>query len=161
MDKMGTKRFIKIGIVVSDIEDAARRYGELFNLDKIPEAHDYEPAKGAPPKTFQKYLGKEDFVTLKYAIIDVEPVYIELIQPTGDKPSPWRTFLDRNGPGVATITFLVDGQYEDHIDLMEKAGYPVIFQQEKGTERYSYFDTQSLLGVCIDIKERGALESKE
>ena len=48
MDKMGTKRFIKIGIVVSDIEDAARRYGELFNLDKIPEAHGYEPAKGEP-----------------------------------------------------------------------------------------------------------------
>jgi hypothetical protein len=134
---MSTKRFVKMGIVVSDIEDAARRYGELFNLDKTPEAHEYNPA-----------------------IINVEPIYIELVQPTGDKPSPWRTFLDQNGPGVATITFVVDGQYEEHIDMMEKAGYPVIFQQEKGFERYSYFDTKSVLGLCIDIKERKPLEDK-
>jgi methylmalonyl-CoA/ethylmalonyl-CoA epimerase len=160
MDKINTSKVIKIGIVVSDVEDAARRYGELFNLPKTPEAHIYDPAKDAPPKTFQKYLGKEDFITLKYAVINVEPIYIELVQPLGDKPSPWRTFLDKNGPGVATITFIVDGQYEEHIDMMEKAGYPVIFQQEKGFERYSYFDTQSVLGLCIDLKERKPLEDK-
>jgi hypothetical protein len=51
------------------------------------------------------------------------------------------------------MSFYVNG-FQQNIDFMAAQGYPVIFAQEKGYERYAYFDTADKLGVTLEIKER-------
>jgi hypothetical protein len=49
MEKLGSSKIVKIGIVVRDIEEVAKRYGELFHVEP-PVVHYPDPA-GSPPKT--------------------------------------------------------------------------------------------------------------
>jgi hypothetical protein len=37
---------------------------------------------------------------------------------------------------------------------MEKKGFPLIFEEEKGFERYARFDTLKALGFTFEMKER-------
>lgn len=43
----------------------------------------------------------------------------------------------------------------DHdVQLMEDLGFPLTFFEEKGYERYTYYDTADTLGLLLEIKER-------
>jgi methylmalonyl-CoA/ethylmalonyl-CoA epimerase len=36
---------------------------------------------------------------------------------------------------------------------MERKGFPAFFKQEKGKERYAYFETAAKIGTTIEFKE--------
>jgi hypothetical protein len=92
-------------------------------------------------------------VPLKVKNIYVQPVHFELIQPTDQTPSPWRDHLDQFGPSVCFVSFYIEG-FEQQIDMLGQKGYPLTFKEEKGFERYAYFDTLDKLGIMLEIKER-------
>jgi hypothetical protein len=152
MDRIDNKRIVKIGIVVHDIESVAKRYGALFSIEE-PVVRMPDPDKKAAEGAYKLYHGENRRILLKSCLVDLDPVYLEIVEPFDDTPSPWRDYLDKFGPGVCFLSFYVDG-FAFHQDLMEKGGYPLSFIEEKGFERYAYFDTQDKLGVTIELKER-------
>ena len=153
MDKLSTSNIIKIGIVTNDVADTAARYSRLFNLKKEPAVNTPDPNKPKVPGTYKRYKGKEYNPLLKWAIVELDPIYLEVIEPFDDTPSPWLDHLKRFGTSICFISFIVQG-FRHEIDLMEKEGYKLNFEEEKGHERYAYFDTLEKLGLTIELKER-------
>jgi hypothetical protein len=81
----------------------------------------------------------------------LDNVNIELIQP-GEKPSPWRDVLEKNGEGLQNLAFIVPNRKEA-IRTLSELGAPKPFHigyWPGGT--YSFTDSAGLLGVGIGIK---------
>ncbi len=155
MEKLSSNQVIKIGIVVRNIEDVAKRYGELFQVE-APEVKYPDPNKKAPEVAYKRFRGKDYNIKLKCALVNLSPVYLELLEPYDDTPSPWLEHLEKFGNSVCFLSFYIDG-FRQEIDLMEQQGYPLIFEEEKGHERYAYFDTLEKLGITLELKERKPL----
>jgi hypothetical protein len=156
MGKLSSTVIIKIGVVTGDIFDTVERYKRLFALKTEPIIHVPDPAnpKPAAAGAYKHYKGKAYNILLKSAHIELDPIYLEILEPFDDTPSPWLDHLKKYGPGVCFISFYVEG-FRHEIDLMEGEGYRQIFEEEKGYERYAYFDTLEKLGLTIELKERG------
>jgi methylmalonyl-CoA/ethylmalonyl-CoA epimerase len=150
MDKISTNHIVKVGIVVKDIEQAAKYYAELFNIP-VPEVKTPNPNAVMPANASTWYRGADKAFKCRTAIIRLEPIYIELIEPL-DGPSPWSEFKQEHGQGVHYLAFNVEG-FQDHIDLLNAKGMPVFYKQDKGKERYAYFETEEKLGVTLEFKE--------
>jgi hypothetical protein len=154
MGKLNSTTIVKIGVVVRNIEDVAKRYGELFNVP-TPKVNIPDPEKPVNPGTYKRFRGKEYKVLLKHTRIDLDPIYLEVIEPYDDTPSPWLEHLNKFGPSVCFISFFIKG-FREEIQIMANQGYPQIFEEEKGHERYAYFDTLEKLGITVELKERDA-----
>lgn len=158
MEKLSTSTVVKIGIVTKDINDVVNRYKRLFNLKSEPVVNVPDPANPKPVAegAYKRYKGEENQILLKWAHIDLEPIYLEILEPFDDTPSPWLDHLNKFGTSICFISFYVEG-FRNEIDLMEKEEYAQLFEEEKGHERYAYFDTLEKLGVTIELKERDTL----
>ncbi len=149
---MSTRKIAKICIVVDDVEAAAKHYAEVLGIP-VPEVKTYQEAgSGASGEAVLR--GKPVRYYCRIAMIPLEPVPLELLEPAKDSPSPWGEFLDSKGPGVHFFSFIVDG-FEDHADLMKRRGMPVYYKHEMGTKRYAYTDSIPKLGVAFELKEMG------
>ena len=156
MDKLSTSTIVKIGVVTDNIVDVVERYSRLFNLAEAPVVNVPDPAnpKPAAQGAYKRYKGKEYKILLKYAHIKLEPIYLEILEPFDDTPSPWLDHLKKYGTSICFVSFYVEG-FRHEIDLMGREGYAQTFEEEKGHERYAYFDTLEKLGLTIELKERG------
>jgi methylmalonyl-CoA/ethylmalonyl-CoA epimerase len=156
VERISTNHMVKIGIVVDNIEKAVQYYADIFNIEK-PEIHVHDHTKDPVPTSdegaYTWYDGEYRNYSIKVAMVMLEPIYIELIEPF-DEPSPWTEFKKRHGQGVHYMAFDVEG-FQDHIDLMERNGMKLIQKTEKGPERYAYFDTVPKLGLTVEFKEIG------
>lgn len=152
MDKLDSSEVIKIGIVCRDIEDTAARYAELFDVE-VPPVRYPDPARVRPEGAYMHYKGENRRIMLKATHVNLSPIYLELIEPADDTPSPWLDHLNRFGTSICFLSFYIHGFRRD-IDFMEEHGYREIFEEEKGPERYAYFDTLEKLGVMLELKER-------
>lgn len=157
MDKIASNRIVKIGIVTEDVDATAARLESLF--DTVP-AYDpelstaEEKAAYTAEDKFRFYKGEPvGDIPMKVKVVYVEPVYFELIEPLGDCRSPWHDHLKTYGTSVCFISFYVGG-LRQHIDMMNRKGLPLLFEEEKGFERYAYFDTMKALGFTLEMKER-------
>lgn len=150
MDKISTNQIVKIGIVVSDIEQAVAHYSALFNIP-APEIRTPNPNAVPPPNASTWYRGADRAAKCRTAVIRLEPIYIELIEPL-EGASPWSEFKQAHGQGVHYLAFNIEG-FQDHIDLLNASGMPVYYKQDKGKERYAYFETADQLGVTLEFKE--------
>lgn len=151
-EKLSSNTIAKIGLVVHNIEDVVERYAKLINIP-TPEIHYPDPNKPVAPGAYKRLRGKEYKILLKWAHIDLNPLYLEVLEPYDDTPSPWKEHLDKFGNSVCFFSFYING-FRQEIDLMEKKGYPLFFEEEKGPERYAYFETLEKLGIMIELKER-------
>ncbi|MDR1902598.1 MAG: VOC family protein [Treponema sp.] len=154
MEKLGSGTIIKIGFVVHHIETVMEEYAKIFGINPVPkvEMHLFDE-KEQKPNTWQKFRGKDCAVNVKVAFIDLEPIFLEFLEPIDETPTPWREHLEKHGNSVCFMSFYVNG-FQQNIDFMDKQGYPLLFSQEKGYERYAYFDTLENLGITLEIKER-------
>lgn len=157
MEKINSNKIVKLGIVVDNIEAVAKRYNELFHLKEKAVVRYPDPNKAKNPKAYKKYLGQKVDAKLKSCIVNLHPIYLEIVEPFDETPSPWLDYLKRHGSGVCFLSFYVDG-FKEQIDFMEKGGYPLSFVEEKGFERYAYFNTQDKIGMTIELKEQKPLE---
>jgi hypothetical protein len=153
MNKFPAKRMVKIGIVVKDIEKAAKAYADIFDIP-VPEIHqpkEHTPQPGGKvPGTV--FRGQPRTARCITAVVKLEPIYIELIQPL-DEPSPWKEFLETKGPGVHYMAFESPSGFTEVEALMAQKGMPIYHKTEKGTQRYGYFETADQLGITVEFKE--------
>ncbi|MBP1995988.1 VOC family protein [Paenibacillus eucommiae] len=156
MQAISTNKIVKVGIIVNDIEQAVKTYADLFGLKEVPAVR--VPKSDLPPSdpnapAYTLYRGEYRNTGCKTALIPMEPIYIELIEPL-KQPSPWTEFQEKHGQGVHYLAYNIEG-FDEHIELLESKGMPVVQRTEKGHERYAYFETENALGVTIEFKEIG------
>ncbi len=153
MDKISSNRIIKVGIVTSNADATYEAFQKLFatlppyDSDKAPEG-DFSHLK------YKEYMGQPaENTPLKVRCVYLEPVYFEIVEPLGEAKSPWHDHLKQYGTSVCFIALYING-FTQHIDFMGKQGFPLVFKEEKGFERYAYFDTMKTLGFMLEMKER-------
>jgi hypothetical protein len=109
----------RIGIVVSNIDQAINHWVELLGIENRPkvsiaEGHYLNPTH---------YRGKPSSAKAKLAFMKLDNLQIELIEPIGDEPSHWREFLDNKGGGVHHLAFEVKGMEETYVQSFKAKGY--------------------------------------
>jgi len=136
----------QVGIVVRDIDRTTKAWAGLLGVE-APKWSLTDPVETG----HTKYRGQSTTARAKLAFIDLGQVQLELIEPVGG-PSTWKDFLDRNGEGVQHIAFLIrdmDGQMR----ILERQGMPAVQRGDYTGGRYGYIDSNSKLGVMLELLE--------
>jgi catechol 2,3-dioxygenase-like lactoylglutathione lyase family enzyme len=143
------KKPVQIGMVVEDVEKAAKTYAGFFSRDKLSIK-----MTGPREETNILYRGKPTSARAKIAFVSFGDIAIELIEPV-DGPSTWRDFLEANGPGVHHVAFEVKDM-DKQIQLLEQQGAELI-QRGQWTDgrggRYAYFDSVPQLSFVLELLE--------
>jgi methylmalonyl-CoA/ethylmalonyl-CoA epimerase len=139
----------QIGIVVSDIEQAMRRYGRIFSCGRW-SLYTYGPGFLREP-TFR---GAEGRFEMRLALAASDP-QIELIQPL-EGPSLYHEWLEEHGEGMHHIGVRVP-DLRAGIREMAERGYEVLQSGRgyglDGDGGFAYLDTTSDLGVIVELIE--------
>ncbi len=141
MSKVDSNEIIQVGIVVRDIEKAARNYAGLFGLE-MPNIR-----VAAPNVT---YRGKPITPGARLCSFKMGAVSLELVQPDG-QPSTWQEFLDKKGEGVHHIGIVVKDK-EEAVKLFEDRGMPLRQLGILASGSYSMMDSEEELGVVYNVK---------
>jgi hypothetical protein len=144
------KGFIQVALVVKDIEKAAKKWAELFNVP-VPPVQDNKPK----PDPHVTYRGKQACYGLKFAVIEVKDrgFVIELHEATGGD-STFQEFIDKHGNGVHHLGFCVGERRDTVIDELEEMGFGMrqIGMYPDGS--WTIVDSEDDLGVNLNIKPR-------
>lgn len=137
-----------IGVVVRDVEEAARYYSDVFGLG---------PFRFAPlaPGTYW-YRGKPAPVTLKMALAETGTHEFELIEyVAGD--GPWKAFIDEKGEGIQHLAYTVDdAEYDAWLAHLSSKGIGLLWSAEARVEglghvRAAYLDSAAIGGIIIEL----------
>lgn len=148
MNGIGTTKIAQIAFVVKDIEAAKKKWAKIFGLEWMIEANiavwDTTPAytDGVP----------EDCSDVKVAKMTIgDGVGFALFEP-GEKPTPWRKYLDKHGESVFNLEFFVPDRqaaYEVVGECCEaKKPYHIGFYPDV---TYSILHTDDELGVDLNL----------
>ncbi|MDR3107306.1 MAG: hypothetical protein LBU05_03805, partial [Bifidobacteriaceae bacterium] len=146
-------RIVKLGIVSRNAAATGDALRAIFpTVPPPPEA----PQPAFKVKTFTEYRGQrlDQPVDLGVANVFTENFWFEVLEPLGDTPNPWRDHLDAHGTSVCFVSIHVEAGLDDQAAAMANLGFSQIWFEEKGYERYSYFDTTDLLGFLVEVKEK-------
>lgn len=143
---LGTDRVMQIGIVVGDIERAARAWSTVLGLP-MPEIRTTDPGEVARTE----YKGQPTPARAKLAFFQMGQVSVELIEPI-DGPSTWKDQLDAHGDSLHHIAFTVDGMRE-RLDHLAGHGIPLVQRGEYTGGRYAYVDATGQLGAVLELLE--------
>jgi len=148
---LSSTKVIKVIVVTDDIEKTADAYRKLLGCDRRPEpGKEHRNLRGP----FVLYKGQPAGGTpMKNVSVLSENFWFEIIQPLNDV-GPWADWLKEHGTSICAVSLLTNGPLENDEALMEEAGFPLLFKQEKGYEAYDYFDTAKSLGVLLEMKEQ-------
>jgi len=143
---LGTNIVCQVGLIVRDIEKSAEAYSQVFGMPKPPVIITDKPEIA---KT--EYRGEPTNAQAKLAFFQMGQVALELIEPIGG-PSTWKDFLDEKGEGVHHIAFTIQGTGEV-VAYLEEKGINVIQQGHYTGGMYTYVDSESALGVILELLE--------
>lgn len=139
----------QICVVVDDVQQANVNWARVLG---VPE----EKIETIFPDGIHHYTHGEPAVYKDCQVVkyQLDNFVLELLQP-GESDSPWRAFLDRNGPGVFHFCVQVDDRKAFQgtlsgmgVDLPYHIGY-----FPNGS--YSYVDTKEQLGIELSVNNRG------
>lgn len=125
-----------VGIVVPDVDEAVRRFQDIFGV-AIERAQERPLAfRGTPPRDATASR-------LKVAAFRLPKMGFEIIQPLAG-PSPQRQYLDRYGQGPQYVAFEVKDAQAALTYLVSKGG-----TRTTSTE----VDMQDILGFSAEVRE--------
>jgi methylmalonyl-CoA/ethylmalonyl-CoA epimerase len=142
------KNIVQLGIVVEDVEYAARRYWELFGVGpwiiaevKDPDISDFI--------IDDKPVGDIEHHS-KIAVADFNNIQFELIQSISGQGSH-SDFLKRHGGGVHHVSFGTVDEYDEILaDLQQKGVSIEMSGSLYGVRRFTYMNTRNDLGVLFE-----------
>ena len=142
----------QIGIVVRDLEEAARRYSALWGNGPW-RCWTYGPDLLSE----QRYRGRASRFSVRVALNSTSP-QLELLEPL-EGPSVYHEWLERHGPSPHHLAVVVES-VEDAIDFMAQRGYECVQLGRgfglDGDGMFAYFDTESDLGLLLEAVVRPA-----
>jgi|GEM_PF-259554 len=143
-DPFGGHVMTQVGIVVDDVEQAARAYAGVLGME-VPAVSITDPYE----KAHTRYEGASTGARAKLAFFRLENITIELIEPV-DGPSTWQEFLQKEGPGVHHIAFHVDGM-DQNIAYLQQYGGRLVQRGDFTGGSYAYVDATDNLAVILEL----------
>ena len=152
----GMKKIIQIGILTRDVEASAKRWAAALGVTA-------GPMRTTRPGAEIKELFHGKPATGQARIINLKMeggVGLELMEPVGPDTS-WKEILDKKGEIVHHIAFRVE-DVAGTVKHFERLGIGVahqgLFDGLNGS--YTYMDTDSSLGVIIELLHSDATAPK-
>lgn len=138
-----------VGIVVRDIDQAARDNSNRFGLNAITRRFTLHIEDAL-------YRGKTVTFSAEFGFIELGNTMLELIQPLGNDPSPYVDALqERGGENTHHLAYLVPS-IDEHLRKAHKsnASHSVLFDAKLPDRmgRYVYID-ELVHGVLIELVE--------
>ena len=151
-EHLANGHIVKIGIVSHDAEATGAALRAIYPTVPTPE-RPARPASTAEP--YLDYRGQrgQQNAQVKVVHVHTDNFWFEVIEPIDATPSAWRDHLEAHGTSVCFASIHVDQPIEGQVKVMEDLGFAPIWLQEKGFERYAYFDTAAVLGLLVEVKE--------
>jgi methylmalonyl-CoA/ethylmalonyl-CoA epimerase len=143
---LGTTKATQIGIIVEDIEAAARAWAAVLGV-AVPSIQTTDPVEVA----HTEYEGQPSPARAKLAFIPLGQVTLELIEPI-DAPSTWNDQLRGHGNSLHHIAFQVEGMSE-RIEALAARGIPLLQRGDYTGGRYAYVDGTKPLGAVLELLE--------
>jgi hypothetical protein len=130
-----------VGLAVHDLDDAMKRFGEQFGIEK------WGMLASEVPST---YRGAETVAGIRSAFARQGALFIELVQPTTGMFTA-KTFLEERGEGIYHLGYWV----EDMAAVIDRAdtlgiGVDWVFPVT-GDPLAVYLDAKQTLGVHIEL----------
>ena len=142
------KSITRIGFVVNDIEQSAKSWAELLEMD-VPEIMLSAPLDEA----HTIYKEKSTDAQAKLAIFQLENITIELIEPIGDD-STWKEALDEKGEGIHHICYEVDDIVAEVASAKAK-GLEVLGEIRPGAEgKTAFLHPRDTHGVLVEFVQK-------
>jgi len=138
--------FIQVAIIVRDIEKAAKKWAEIFNVP-VPEIK----IADANPDNDVTYRGKKAAYGLKLASFEAGGWIVELHEATGGD-STYQEFIDKHGYGVHHLGFQVHEKRDAVISELEEMGYKMRTVGKYAGGSWTIVDSEDELGVNLNIK---------
>jgi len=134
---------IQLAWVVRDLEEAARRYGQIY---------------GAGPFVLSRHIKVDDPLhrgqavqtDFSTAIAQAGPVQIELIQQHNDGPSVYRELVMAGAEGFHHVAVIVP-DVEAEVARYAGLGFPVAFAGRFAGAAFAYVDTSAAVGHMTEI----------
>jgi len=145
---MPENQFItQICVVVNDVRQTSANWAKVLGL---PEAEIETIFPAGADLLHYTHGQSAEYIDLQVAKYQLDHLVLELMQP-GPTPSPWRAFLDRNGPGVFHFCMLVDDRKVFQQTLSGiGVGLPYHIGYFPGGS-YSYVDSKAQLGLELSV----------
>jgi methylmalonyl-CoA/ethylmalonyl-CoA epimerase len=138
------KEIVQVGILVRDMEDAARKLEKLIGIGPFeilePEYRDL---------TFQGKVGK---FKIKIGLARAGPVQIELMQPLYGE-TIYDEFIQRKGYGLHHLGIKTDNM-EQSVKEMQEKGFRVIQSGNRPGVKWAYLSTETEVGVVFELIEK-------
>jgi methylmalonyl-CoA/ethylmalonyl-CoA epimerase len=135
---------MQLCFVTEDIEQSMAFFGAIVAKD-VPEIGNEPPIELARPR----YLGEHAEFGFRIASMVWRGTIIEFIQPD-HRPSAWREFLDRNGPGIHHVGFAVP-DIDATVESLAEIGVPLLQDGYFPGGRYAYSNSEPQLGAVIEL----------
>ena len=135
--------FDHVGVVVRNIEDAAKYYERLG----------FDPFESMGAVPYGREVHGEPSDVVNYAMgSHISSLKVELVQPVSGE-SVQKEFLDSKGEGINHLCFEVD-DIDEATSIMADEGFePVSSCKFKGGGGMAYFDTDRVGGVLLELVE--------
>ncbi len=141
----------QIAIIVPHLERAVEHYWQLFGIGPW---HFY--TYGRPLVQLMTYYGRPADYRFRIALTYAGPTRLELIE-LQEGETVYADFVREHGYGVHHLGLLVEDM-QAALEQARAAGFNVIMEGAgfgpDGDGYYAYLDTESLLGVTLELIER-------
>jgi catechol 2,3-dioxygenase-like lactoylglutathione lyase family enzyme len=145
---LGLGRLGQLGIVVRDIKASMKHYWNVLGIGPWKMY-----TNSAPPLRNVTYYGRPAAYRVRVALAQTESVVVELIEYLeGD--SIHRDFLAKHGEGIEHLGIYVP-DLDTPLARLRGQGLTILQAAEglgaSGDGRYVYLDTQSTLGIILEL----------
>ncbi len=134
----------QVCLVVKDLKKSVSQLESLMNIGP------FEFKETDRPDAILH--GKKTHVRAKRAYTQAGPMELELIEP-GEGDNSFREFLHNKGEGVHHFGILVSDMQAELARFKEQ-GVEVLQSWESARTRIAYLDTDGLLGVILELRQR-------
>ena len=134
----------QIGIVVKDLNQAMKKYWDLFGIGPW-RVHTYAPQTGL---TNMKIRGREEPYGMRLAMAYTGKMNWELIQPLSG-PNIYKEFLEQKGEGLHHVNTSRVADFEQTMLNLGKKGIKPLMTGTFMQGTYAYMDTEKELGGVI------------
>jgi methylmalonyl-CoA/ethylmalonyl-CoA epimerase len=135
---------IQVGILVSDVEQAARKLEKLIGIGPFqilePEYRDLT-LHGRPAR-----------FKIRIALAKAGPIQIELMQPLSGE-TIYDEYARRKGYGLHHLAIRAENMNES-ITEMKARGFKVIQSGNRPGTKWAYLDTEEQTGIIFELVEK-------
>lgn len=138
------KEIVQVGILVKDVEDAARKLQKLIGIGPFEILE--------PDYRNLIYRGKTGKFKMRVALANAGSVQIELMQPLYGE-TIYDEFAQRKGYGLHHLGIRTDNM-EQGVKEMQAKGFQVIQSGNRPGVKWAYLSTEEQTGVIFELIEK-------